>query len=188
MLDAHMALGATARKGNIPILRDVFDKGTQNPVIRLKCALQAVSSSVGGVIALSFPISLNQVYRYTSWDDVFDEFRIVRAEYVYHPHSVYYPTGTSRTITTYIDYDDAGAPVSKDSSYAFDTGKAWSTDEIIRPGLVLPDFVPDEQWYNCQVDQATAVAWVKFYSDGCSVSLPYGEAFGWMDVQFRQTG
>jgi len=188
MLDAHMALGATARKGNIPILRDMFNKGTQCPVIRLKCALQAISSTVGGVIAIAIPISLNVAFRYTSWDDVFDEFRIVRAEFVYHPHSVYYPTGTSRTICTNIDYDDSSTPTSKDVAFALDTGKAWSTDEIIRPGLVLPDFVPDEQWYNCQTDQATAVAYVKFYSDGCSVSLAYGEAFGWMDVQFRQTG
>jgi len=188
VLDSHLAMGLTARRGNIPILRDYFRKGTQNPVLRLKCALVAVSSTVGGVIDTVIPISLNQVFRYTSWDDVWDEFRIVRAEFFYQPHSVYYPTGTSRTITSCIDYDDATAHTSKNGCFALDTGRAWSTNEIINWGPVQPDSFPDEQWYNTQTDQATAVAYCKLYADGCSVSLAYGEAFGWLDVQFRATG
>jgi hypothetical protein len=188
VLDSHMELSSAARSKNLPILHDVFRKGTQNPVLRLKCALVAITSTAGALINDVIPISLNQVFRYTSWDDVWDEFRIVRSEWVYHPHGLGYPTASGRTITTCIDYDSSAALTAKSEGFSMDTGKAWSTNEKIYPGIVQPDFSPDESWYNTQTDQAVAIAYVKFFADGCSISTAYGEVFGWLDVQFRQSG
>lgn len=177
------------RNRNVPILRAIFTKNTQTPTLRLRCTLQALSSDSGGVIDDVIGINLNLLARASDWDDVFDEFRIVRGHFEVVPHEqncVISSISAHRTMTGYVDYDDSTAAANKNSVWVNDTAKAWSTSQRIEFDI-LPDFVPDEQWYNSQTEQGTNIAWLKFYSDGCTASAPYSEIFGWLDVQFRQT-
>lgn len=188
VLKSHAAMDSNARRGNIPVLRAVFFKGTQCPVLRLKLALFAINSSVGGVINTVCAINLANLIAGTAWDDVFEEFRILRAHLEYRPHQIHYSSVvTARDMACYVDYDDSTAGTSKNAVWAYDNAVIINTNENHSLPEVLPDFVPDQQWYNSQTDQATSVAWCKFYADGCSGSQSYGEVFGWMDVQFRST-
>jgi hypothetical protein len=184
----HNSLSTSSRKGNIPLLRSVFRKGTQTPTLRLKLALGAVSSNGSGVINITYDVALVNTILSTSWDDVFDEFRIVKGFLRYIPfqnHSI--SSLAPRDIVAQIDYDDSTAATSKNSCWDSDTAVAKNTQEEWDLPIFQPDFVPDLQWYNCQTAQATAMGTWKFYADGCTNSSAYGEVFGWIDVQFRCT-
>jgi len=184
----HTALSQGEKSGNIPLLHALFHKGTQCPTLRLKAGLWAVSSTAGAVITLVIPISFDQVYLSTSWDDVFDEFRILGAQGYYQPHTVhYYGVGAPRDMIVNVDYDSVVVLASKSEAWSYDSAKIMQVHTPASLPAVRIDGGPDTNWWNTQVDQATVMAAWKFYADGCTISNAYGEAFGSFDVQFRLT-
>jgi len=184
----HTALSSGERDGNIPLLRALFHKGTQAPTLRLKAGLWAITSTAGAVINVVITISFDQVYLSTSWDDIFDEFRILGAQGLYQPHTVhYYGVGTPRDMVVNVDYDSVTALSSKSEAWSYDTAKIMQVHTPSALPTVRIDGGPDTNWWNTQTDQATVMAAWKFFSDGLTISNAYGEAFGSFDVQFRLT-
>jgi hypothetical protein len=188
------ALSAQHRGGgDIPLLRAVFYKGTQVPTLRLKTVVTALTGT-GTVINTVISVSLALLQSGSDWDDVFDEFRILRARFWYVPfyyHSITTTGGTAdriaRSCYSYVDYDDAPAATSIGQVWAFDNAVVFHLTQEKALTPVELDFVPDTQWYNTQTDQGTTVAYLKFYSDAVTNNGTYGQVYGWLDIQFRET-
>jgi hypothetical protein len=189
-LKTHRGLSMNGKREFLPMLKAVFFKGTQTPTLRLKLGLGAVSSNGSGVINYVYEVTFGNLVVGTDWDDVFDEFRIIRGHTRYVPFSYHVPDYTAvipRDIVCYVDYDDSTPLTSKNLGWDHDNAVVFNTQEERTMPEFLPDFTPDLDWYNCQTDQTHVMGAWKFYSDGCSNSVNYGEIFGWIDVQFRQT-
>lgn len=176
---------------DIPYLRPLFLKGTQCPCLRLKYGHGDVTSSGGGVISTVFTINFANLEGSTDWDDVFDEFRIVRAHAEYIP-IIKLPvvlTGTtvvnSGTLVAMTDYDDATALSSQDNAWSYDNSVVFNTQDRHQYPAFQPDFAPDLEWRNLQTDQATGLGYFKLYSTVVTASTTYGQIWAWADVQFR---
>lgn len=193
MLAYHSMLRGSQRNENIPMLREVFNKGSQTPVLRLKLAPVSCDSDGSGVMAVSATVCLANVINTASWDDVFDEFRILFAHAVFAPkyftEYANLATGTLNRggdIVGYHDYDDSGTPTAY-TIWGYDNARVGNTHRPLVLPPCQPDFVPDTQWYNTQTDQSTVVGTWKIYANGLSQSTSYGKIYIWADFQFRTT-
>lgn len=171
--------------------RDVFYKGTQNPVLRLHTTQNQLASSGAGVINTVQFLSLGQILGFGDWNNVFDEYRFIRARFEYIPYS----KGALMPITTttfalmapivgMVDYEDSTALTSFASGLGYQTAKVFAPNERCVWDVDL-DWSPDTDWTSSQTT-GTVFASVKFYGNNLTFSQAYGALYGWIDVQFRQ--
>ncbi len=176
---------------NIPMYRDVFTKGTQNPVLRLHTTQNQVASSAGSVVNTVQFLSFGQILGFGDWNNIFDEYRFIRARFEYIPYS--YHNLMPITTTTWalmapivgvVDYESSTALASLAEGLGYQTAKIFSPNERVVWEVDL-DWAPDTEWISSQTT-GTVVASVKLYGNNLSASQAYGAIYGQVDVQFRQ--
>ncbi len=171
--------------------REIFTKGTQNPVLRLNTVQNQVQSSAGGVVNTVQFLSLGQISGFGDWNNIFDEYRFIRARFEYIPYS--HGTLLPLTTTTWalmapivgvVDYESSTALATIAEGIGYQTAKIFSPNERTSWEVDL-DWAPDTEWISSQTT-GTVVASVKLYGNNLSASTAYGAIYGHVDIQFRQ--
>lgn len=164
-----------------------WSHGTQLLTIQLRFSTQ-ILSGVSGTITSVIPIDLFEYPDYADIGQLFDEYRILRANVHYVPRCRNaYDSSTTGSVpgnlVIYVDYDESSASSGYELAWQHDTTHAICTnqDQHVK---VKPMGQPDLAWKNTAIT-TTASAWVKFYASSLSISNLYGRAFVTLDVQLR---
>jgi len=193
-------LAGLSQEKFIPYGLPEFDKGTQNPVFRLRMNPNAMNAT-GVTITSVFSFTADQYNNMSTLSAVFDEYRPLK--FVIRLWSNMQYTPTANTIASrgwgmaVIDYDDSGILASNSAASSYDTCKSFTTYAFHQQGReplqewdVDLEPMPDQAWLTT-ASLTTPFAYWKPYIDAAFGSLPtLSNALildGWADFQFRQT-
>jgi hypothetical protein len=181
----------------IPFLREEFSKGTQAPTVRLYLQQQAVLITASNTIPFVQGLGVSDLLNWSSWDQIFSEYRFVRGEVQFMPIQTTSAQGLGvvEPAIGVISYreGDSGTPATYDSLNVYDT-KKWfiptlvgsygdSKLHITRWPVSLDD-IPDQEWRPID-DTGTPAYWKCFGSVIGNTSTQVGLVTAYMDVQFR---
>jgi len=168
-----------------------FHLGTQEPVLRLRTASSAVTSSGGGVITAVVQCDLSGIPNWASWALLFDEYQFVAVDLYYEP--LLLPNTSTGLVTSapccvVIDYDDAAALTSNAQAMQYDTMHIWHLMNF-QHGYKMKAYFqgqPDLVWTTTA--SPAIPLWFKFYNYGSTftASTTYGLTYLDITIRFRQ--
>ncbi len=197
MLKADPRLSSVKiERKDIPYWGARFAKGTQAPTFRLYFTPITIATTAGGLIDSAQGITAAGFINFGDFANVFDEYRIIAGEMIYHPS--FTPNTVSATLTNLlclgvIDYGDATLLGSYAVGASYDTKKAFNLMITAADAKVKSvrwpikfEKLPDQEWSPCS-SSATNFAWLKFVTFTATGlnAVSTGVLDGWMDVQFR---
>jgi hypothetical protein len=165
--------------------RPTFVRGTQVVPLRLRGVISSAISSAAGVLNFVQNINITQALNNAQLINLFDEYRIVKAQVEYIPFAQYALANVSATYVdalSMVDYDSSAALTSYSVAWNFDTTKHFALDErsVI---TIRPLGQPDLAWTS--VGTGVDVAWYKVFASGLSNGTTYGRFYLTMWAQFR---
>ncbi len=200
LLDAHMKMfdGLHPEKkllfmrNQVPIIL-----GTQQMRFKLKTGLTTLingSPTLNQVVAMD----VTGISAWSSWANLFDEYRVHKAKLHILPMQCYVPstasTGTvnvSIAAGVVVDYDDATAIANTTQMMQYDTLRTvflGRTDETHSTITAYPEGIPDLSWVT--TSSPTVPFWWKFYHfvNPPANSMALATLYIELDIEFRQVG
>lgn len=183
---------AAVRKDFIPFYKALLGDGTQNPAIWVAMTPLVITTSSGAANQQSYTVAPNGFTSSTAFSLLFDEVRFLCVRFRYDANIsgnniTNSPTALSVAV---IDYDDSSPLGTFNAGASYDSRKIYQLAPPSEKHYVwtaIPDFVPDQQWFDTAATTAV-LYWKNFTSSshGLGSQSMTGELTVDALVQFRQ--
>lgn len=150
--------------------------------------LRTLSSNLGGNIADSFRLSLNQMDNGLEPSRMFDEFRVVGGRMHFAPYDRYSKVSvSSRPLVVAFDNDsDLPNQLTTSDLWQYGTAKVHNIDDPFVYSFARPHLTKAAYWTDVNTPTAS-VGEILINAENLTINTNYGEVFLELDFEFRST-